>query len=163
VEVKPHTEFNGETNADILITLDAAFRDRLRQDSALFLTKPAGSTRPVLCVVVLDERSPVLAPGSLIIGAESRLELELKRQLYRMVGAVRGLSQQLEDFRRTLDKTGQSEEKRRLEESMGGLFETLQRTRDDVVRAVTQEVARWRKLYDKFFPPEGEKPAKLVS
>ena len=70
---------------------------------------------------------------------------------------VRGVAQQLDIFRQVLDKTSKSEEKRKLEESIGGLAATIDRTQNDAIRIVTEEIARWKKLFDKFFPPEAEK------
>ena len=163
VGVVPYTAASGDPGADILITLDPSFRDRLRERATFLVTAPAGSTRTVLTLVVLDEHSPPLPPGSQIAGAESELELELRRQLVAMEGAVREFTHQLDDLRQTLDKAGRSEEKRKLEESVGGFFATLRRTRDDAARAVTEEIGRWKKLYEKLFPPEREKPVRLVS
>ena len=119
--------------------------------------------RPVLSLVVFDEHSPILPPGSYIAGAESELELEFKRQLLAMEGAVRVLNQQLDDLRQTLDKTTRSEEKRRLEESVGGLFDSLRRTGDDLQRTLTQELDRWKRLSDKLFPRDRDRPARFVS
>lgn len=156
-------EVRGVDVTDILITLDAGSRDRLRERSTFLVTTPTAATRPVLRLIVFDETSPVLPPGSQITGVESEMELELKRQLLAMEGAVRVLTQQLDDLRRTLAKTERSEEKRRLEESVGTLFGTLRRTRDDVEHLVTQELERWKKLYEKLAPREREKPARFVS
>jgi len=163
VGVVPYTEASGEAGTDILITLNSSSRDRLRERATFLVTEPARAARPVLTLVVFDEHSPPLPPGSQIAGAESELELELKRQIAAMEGAAQVFTRQLDDLRQTLDKTNRSEEKRRLEDSVGGLAATLRRTRDDVVRVLTEEVGRWKKLYDKLFPPEREKPVKLVS
>jgi len=163
VGVVPYTEASGEAGTDILITLNSSSRDRLRERATFLVTEPARAARPVLTLVVFDEHSPPLPSGSQIAGVESELELELKRQIVAMEGAARVFTRQLDDLRQTLDKANRSEEKRRLEDSVGGLAETLRRTRDDVVRVLTEEVGRWKKLYDKLFPPEREKPVKLVS
>jgi len=163
VGVVPYTEASGEAGTDILITLNPSSRDRLRERATFLVTEPTGATRPVLTLVLFDEHSPPLPPGSRITGAESELELELKRQVVAMEGAVRVFTHQLDDLRQTLDKANRSEEKRRLEDSVDGLVETLRRTRDDVARVLTEEMGRWKKLYDKLFPPEREKPVKLVS
>jgi predicted nucleic acid-binding Zn-ribbon protein len=117
----------------------------------------------VLSLVVFDEHSPPLPPGSRVAGVESELELELKRQIIAAESAVRIFTRQLDDLRQTLDKASRSEEKRKLEDSMDGLVDTLRRTRDDVARLITQELRRWKKLYEKFFEPERDKPVKLVS
>ena len=143
--------------------MNPSSRDRLRERATFLVTEPTGAARPVLILVVFDEHSPPLPPGSRIAGAESELELELKRQVVAMQGTVREFTRQLDDLRQTLDKADRSEEKRRLEDSVGGLVETLRRTRDDVARVLTEEMGRWKKLYDKLFPPEREKPVKLVS
>jgi len=163
VGIAPYTEASGEAGTDILIALSPGSRDRLRERATFLVTEPVGAARPVLTLVVFDEHSPPLPPGSQIAGAESELELELKRQVVAMEGTVREFTRQLDDLRQTLDKADRSEEKRRLEDSVGGLVETLRRTRDDVTRVFTQEMGRWKKLYDKLFPPEREKPVKLVS
>ena len=84
------------------------------------------------------------------------MELEIKRQIAAFDSTVRGVTQQLDALRQVLDKTSKSEEKRKLEESVGGLAATLHRTQADVIRIVTEEIARWKKLYEKFFPPEAE-------
>ncbi len=162
VGVEPYTDINGDAGTDILITLDPSSRDRLRERSTFLITKPRGSTRPVLSLVVFDEHSPPLPPGSRIAGAESELELELKRQIAAAESAVRIFTRQLDDLRQTLDKASRSEEKRKLEDSVGGLFDTLRRTRDDVARVLIEEIGRWKKLYDKLFSPGGEKPARVV-
>lgn len=148
---------------DVVITLDPGSRDRLCERSTFRVTTPAGATRPVLSLIVFDEHSPVLPPGSVVVGVESDMELELKRQLLAMEGAVRVFSQQLDALRQALDKTTRSEEKRRLEESVGGLVESLRRTRDAVERAFTEEMARWKKLYEQLFPPERDKLVRTVS
>jgi len=90
-------------------------------------------------------------------GVGSEMELEIKRQLAALDRTVRGVAQQLDVLRQVLDKTSKSEEKRKLEESIGGLAATVHRTRNEFMRIVTEEIARWKKLYDKFFPPEVEK------
>jgi ABC-type transporter Mla subunit MlaD len=154
VRVEPHLAPDRETETDVLITLDPSARDRVRERSTFFVATPTGSTRPTLSLVVFDEKSAVLPPGSQIAGAESETELELKRQLASVDTAIRGVSQQLDQFRQLLDKASKSEEKRNLEKSVEGFFVTMQRTRDDFVRIVTEEVARWKRLYEKFFPPE---------
>lgn len=157
-------EPRGSDGADIYITLDPDSRDRLRERSTFLVMTPAGSTRPILNLVVFDEHSPVLPPGSALTGTESETELELKRQLTAMEGAVHVLTRQLEDLRSTVEKTRKSEEKKRLEESVGGLFDTVRRTGDDLEHAVTQELDRWKKTYDKLLPPPGrEKPARFAS
>jgi hypothetical protein len=156
VEVAPHTATDGESGFDVLITLDHSHQDRLRERSTFVVVKSPGSTRPVLTLVVFDEKSPVLPPGSRIAGVGSEMELEVKRQLAALDNTVRGVARQLDILRQVLDKTSKSEEKRKLEESIGGLAATLHRTQSDVMRIVTEEIARWKKLFDKFFPPEAE-------
>src|SRR5262245_20263140 len=54
----------GSGDTDLLIRLDPGSRDRLRERSTFVVTKPTGSTPSVLSLVVFDERSPVLPPGS---------------------------------------------------------------------------------------------------
>lgn len=159
VGVTPYT--GGGT--DIAITLDPGSRDRLRERATFRVTTPTGAARSVLNLIVFDERSPALPPGSVVVGVESDIELELKRQLLAAEGAVRVFGQQLDALRQTLDQTARSEEKRRLEESVGGLAESLRRTRDAVERAVTEEMARWKKLYEQLFPHERDKLVRTVS
>lgn len=163
VAVIPHRDATGMGGTDLVITLDPLYRERLRTRSTFLVRKPSGAGRPVLRLVVFDESSPLLPPESQITAAESDTELELKRQLMVIEGAVRALTQQLDDLRHGLDQATRSEEKQRLEESVGGLMETLRRTRDDLARALTEELARWKKLYDKLFPPAREKPVRVVS
>jgi ABC-type transporter Mla subunit MlaD len=157
VEITPHTTPDGEPGVDVFITLDPSHQDRLRERSTFLVTTPPNSTRPVLRLIVLDEKSPALPPGSRIAGVESEMELEIKRQIAALDSTVRGVVQQLDSLRQVLDKTSKSEEKRKLEESVEGLAATIHRTRDDFIRIVTEEIARWKKLYDKFFAPEAEK------
>ena len=157
VGVAPHTVPDGEKGVDVTITLDSAAQPRLRERSTFLVTTPAGSTRPVLNLIVFDDTSPVLPPGSRILGAESEMELEIKKQIATLDSAVRDVTQQLEQWRQVLDKTSKSEEKRKLEESVAGLGATIQRTRNEFIRIVTEEIARWKKLFDKLFPPEVEK------
>ncbi|MSQ48015.1 MAG: hypothetical protein EXR78_06445 [Deltaproteobacteria bacterium] len=157
VEVAPHTAPDGESGFDVLITLDRNHQNRLRERSTFFVATPPESTRPTLTLVVFDEKSPALPPGSRIAGVGSEMELEIKRGLAALDSTVRGVTQQLDVLRQVLDKTSRSEEKRKLEDSIGGLVATIQRTQTDVIRIVTAEIARWKKLYEKFFPPEAEK------
>jgi len=163
VGVTPYTAAPGEAGTDVLITLDPSFRDRLRERATFLITEPPGSVRPVLTLVVFDEHSPPLPPGSQIAGAESELELELKRQVVAMEGAVRVFSQQIDGLRQTLDKASHSEERKRLDDSVGGLVDTLRRTRDDTIRILTEEMGRWKKFYDTLFPSERGKPSRFVS
>jgi hypothetical protein len=157
VEVAPHRAPDGESGFDILITLDPSHQDQLRERSTFVVAIPPGLTRPVLTLVVFDEKSPVLPPGSCIAGVGSEMELEVKRQLAALDSTVRGVARQLDILWKVLDKTSKSEEKKKLEESVKGLASTIDRTRNDVMRIVTEEMARWKKLFDKFFPPEAEK------
>jgi hypothetical protein len=156
VAVAPHTAPDGESGFDVLITLDRSHQDRLRERSTFVVDLPPGATRPVLTLVVFDEKSPVLPPGSRVVGGDSEMELEVKRQLAALDSTVRGVARQLDILRQVLDKTSKSEEKRKLEESVEGLASTIDRTRNDVMRIVTEEIARWKKLFDRFFPPEAE-------
>ncbi|HXG19326.1 MAG TPA: hypothetical protein VNN62_09685 [Methylomirabilota bacterium] len=154
--VESRTEKSGRTATEVQITLDPPFRDRVHERSTVLLTTPPGATRPVLKLIVFDERSPVLPPGSIIAGAESNMEVELKRQLLAAEGVVRDLSRQLEDWGRTLDRAARSEELKKLEDGVGGLMDTLRRTQEDLARVITQEIARLKRLYEKLFPPERE-------
>jgi ABC-type transporter Mla subunit MlaD len=163
VEVIPYRDPAGGGGTDLVITLAPPYRDRVREHSTFVVKKPSGSPRPVLILVVFDEHSPVLPPGSRVAGAESEMELGLKRQMMAMENAVRVFTRQLEDLRQTLDQASRSEEKQRLENSVSGLIDTLRQTRDDLTRVLTQELAKWKKFYDKLFPPEREKPVRMVS
>lgn len=163
VRVESSTGARGEAEANIIITIDPDSRDRIRERATFAVPQPGGAARPVLTLIVLDEHSPVLPAGSQIVGVDSELELELKRQLVAAEGAVRVFTQQLDDLRQALDKTSRSEEKRRLENRAERLRDTWERTRDDFVRILTEELGKWKKFYDKLFPPEREKPVRLVS
>jgi hypothetical protein len=163
VGVESYTDRTGETGASILITLDPGSRERLRERATFLVVKPGGSTRPVLTLVVFDEHSPPLPPGSQIAGVESEFELELKRQLAAAEDTVRVFTRQLDDLRQTLDRASHSEERKKLEDSVGGLFDTLRRTRNDIARVIIEEMGRWKKLYDKLFPSERAEPVRVVS
>ena len=109
-------------------------------------------------LVVFDKYSPPLPSASVIAGAESEIEVELRRQLAAMESAVQTFTQQVETFNRALDQTQRSEEKRQLEDSVGNLLETLQQTRDEVTQSLSEEVDRWKKLYERLFPASPAKP-----
>jgi hypothetical protein len=147
---------HGVAEVEVHILLEPPFRNRVRERSTFLVTTPPGAARPVLKLIVFDEHSPALPPGSLIVGAESHMEVELRRQLLAAEGMVRDLSRQLEDWGRTLDRAARSEELKKLEDGVGGLMETLRRTQEDLARVIEQEIARLKKLYEKFFPPERE-------
>src|SRR5262245_41678322 len=66
VGVVPHTAPDGESGVDVTITLDSIAQTRLRERSTFLVTTPTGSTRPVLNLIVFDDTSPVLPPGSRI-------------------------------------------------------------------------------------------------
>ena len=146
------------TPVHIVITLDPDARDRLRERATLFVITSTGAGRPVLRLVVFDKHSPPLPSGSVIAGAESEIEVELRRQLAAMESAVQTFTQQVETFNRALNQTHRSEEKRQLEESVGNLFDTLQQTRDEVTQSLSKEVDRWQKLYERLFPAATAKP-----
>jgi ABC-type transporter Mla subunit MlaD len=69
VGVASHTASDGKSGVDVTITLDSIAQTRLRERSTFLVTTPTGSTRPVLHLIVFDDTSPVLPPGSRIIGA----------------------------------------------------------------------------------------------
>ena len=141
---------------DVLIAIDAPFRERIREHATVLATKPAGADRSVLRLIVFDEHSPLLPAGSIIAGAESDMEVELKRQLLTATGVIRDLSRQLDDWRQTLDKASRSEELKKLENSAGGLIDTLRRAQEDFSRMVDREISRLKRLYEKLFPKERE-------
>lgn len=156
VAVSEYAERSKLPITDVQITVDPTVRERMREQATVLVTTPPGGSRPILRLIVFDEHSPLLPPGSVIAGAESDTEVELKRQLLTATGVVRDLSRQLDDWRRTLDKASRSEELKKLEESAGGLIDTLRQTQEDFVRAVDREITRLKKLYDKLFPKERE-------
>jgi ABC-type transporter Mla subunit MlaD len=156
VAVESRTGSGKTPTTEVSITLDPSFHERLHEQSTMVVATPAGSVRPVLRLVVFDEKSPSLPPGSLISGASSEMEVELKRQLSAATGVIRDLGRQLDDWRDTLDRASRSEEMKKLEEGAGGLIDTLRRAQDDLSRAVTREIDRLRRLYDKLFPRERE-------
>jgi len=82
--------------------------------------------------------------------------VELKRQLFAATGAIRDLSRQLDDWGQTLDKASKSDELKKLEDSAGGLIDTIKKAREDFSRAVDREITRLKKLYEKLFPKERE-------
>jgi hypothetical protein len=156
VAVNEYAESGKLPGTEILIAVDESFRERIHEQATVVVTKPPGADRPILQLVVFDEKSPRLPPGSAIAGAESELEVELKRQLLAASGAIRDLSRQLDDWRDALDKASRSEELKKLEDSAGGLIDTLRRARDDLARTIDREITRLKKLYDTLFPKERE-------
>ena len=152
VSVKPHTASDGESGADVIVTLDRSGQQRLRENSTFLVTTPTETVEPELHLVVFDETSPVLPPGSHIKGAESELAVELKRQIAGLDSTVREVSRQLDQFRDALDSVSKSEEKRKLEAGVEGLAATVRRVQDDLTRVVTEELARWKQIFEKIFP-----------
>jgi len=61
-------------------------------------------------------------------------------------------------FNRALDQTQRSEEKRQLEDNVGNLFDTLRQKRDDVTQSLSEEVDRWKILYERLLPASPAKP-----
>jgi ABC-type transporter Mla subunit MlaD len=160
VAVKPLAGSEGTSGVDVVVTLDANGQQRLHENSAFFVTPTTGTTDPGLRLVVFDEKSPLLPPGSHVKGTDSDLTIELKKQIAAIDNTVREVSRQLDQFRGALDSVSKSEEKRKLEEGVEGLAATLRRVQDDVTRMVTQELARWKAIFEKVFPAEktAEKP-----
>ena len=154
VAVKPHSASDGERGTDVIVTLDLSSQQRLRENSTFLVAPSTGTTEPGLRLVVFDETSPVLPPGSHIKGAESELAVELKKQIAGLDSTVREVSRQLDKFRGALDSASKSEEKRKLEEGVEGLVVTVRRVQDDVIRVVTEELARWKQIFEKIFPTE---------
>lgn len=161
VAVESRTEGDKNPVTDVLITVDPPFRERLHERSMMLATTPTGAVRPLLQLIVFDEKSPLLPPGHIIAGADSAMEVELKRQLLAADEVIRGLSHQLDDWRQTLDKASRSDELKKLEEGVGGFLDTLRKTQEEVTRTVSREIDRLRKLYDKLFPPKPEETALL--
>jgi ABC-type transporter Mla subunit MlaD len=161
VAVESRTEGDRNPVTDVLITIDPSFRGRLHERSMMLVTTPAGAKRPVLRLIVFDDKSPLLPPGHIIAGADSEMEVELKRQLMAAEGVIRGLSRQLDDWRQTLDSASRSDELKKLEDGVGGLLDTFRKTQEEVARTVTREIDRLRKLYEKLFPPKHEETALL--
>jgi ABC-type transporter Mla subunit MlaD len=156
ISVESRVDPAGTPGIDVFITVIPSARDRLRERSTFLVTTPPRATRPVLSLVVFDERSPVLPPGSQVAGAGSEIEVELRKQFAGLEGTVREAAEELNKLGRSLERTVNSEEARKLEEGVGGFLDTVRRTRDDVTRVVMEELARLRKLYEKIFPPERE-------
>jgi hypothetical protein len=156
VAVNEYAEHGKPPRTDVLIAIDSPFRERLRDQATVLVTTPPGADRPALRLIVFDEHGSPLPPGSIIAGAESNMEVELKRQLLAATGAIRDLSRQLDDWSQTLDRASRSEELKKLEDSAGGLIDTLRQAQDDLARAIDREITRLKKLYDKLFPKERE-------
>lgn len=154
VAVKPYTGLDGERGAEVVVTLAPDAQHRLREHSTFLVSPATDTTDPKLRLVVFDETSPVLPPGSHIKGADSELAVELKKQIAGLDSAVREAARQLDQFRDALDNVSRSEEKRKLEEGIEGLATTIRRVQDDVTRIVAQELARWKAIFDKIFPTE---------
>lgn len=158
IAVHPRSTSDGIDSAevDVVVTLDPSAHQRLKENSTFLLTTPTGTTEPRLRLVVFDETSPVLPPGSRVKGADSELAIELKKQLAGLDSTVREVSRQLDQFRGALDSVSKSEEKRKLEEGVEGLAATVRRVQDDITRVVTEEFARWKAIFEKIFPAEKE-------
>ncbi len=158
----------GSTEKDVVITLDALFEDRLCERSVFFV-KPAqpkgskGSSRPVLSLVVFDETSPLLPPGSQIVGAESEAEVEVRRQMVLMESAVQGLAKGLQTFSKTLETASRSKERKQLEDSAVSLFKRFKESEDEIVDTLTKEMERWKKVFEKLAPEKLEKKSSFVS
>lgn len=155
----------GSPEKDVVITLDALFEDRLCERSTFFVkpVPPKKSGRPVLNLVVFDETSPLLPPGSQIAGAESEAEVEVRRQMVLMEGAVQELAKRLQSFSKTLETASRSKEKKQLEDSAVNLFERFKESEDEIVDTLTIEMERWRKLFEKLAPEKLEKKSNFVS
>jgi ABC-type transporter Mla subunit MlaD len=153
IAVHPSTT-NGGVGTDVVVTLDPTAHQRLKENSTFLLTPTTGTTEPGLRLVVFDETSPVLPPGSRVRGADSELAVELKKQIAGIDSTVREVSRQLDQFRGALESVSKSEEKRRLEEGIEGLAVTVRRVQDDIARVITEELARWRQIFEKIFPSE---------
>ncbi|MBM4256535.1 MAG: MCE family protein [Deltaproteobacteria bacterium] len=156
VAVKPHTSSDNGRGADVIVTLDPNGQQRLKASSTFLVAPSTSSSEPGLRLVVLDETSPMLPPGSHVKGADSELAIELKKQIAGLDSTVREVARQLDQFRGALDNVSKSEEKRKLEEGVEGLAATVRRVQDDVTRVVTQELARWKAIFEKIFPAEKE-------
>ena len=153
IAVHPSTT-NGGGSTDVVVTLDPTAYQRLKENSTFLLTPTTGTTEPGLRLVVFDETSPVLPPGSRVKGADSELAVELKKQIAGIDSTVREVSRQLDQFRGALESVSKSEEKRKLEEGIEQLAVTVRRVQDDIARVLTEELARWRQMFEKIFPSE---------
>ena len=153
IAVHPSTT-NGGGSTDVVVTLDPTAYQRLKENSTFLLTPTTGTTEPGLRLVVFDETSPVLPPGSRVKGADSELAVELKKQIAGIDSTVREVSRQLDQFRGALESVSKSEEKRKLEEGIEQLAVTVRRVQDDIARVLTEELARWRQIFEKIFPSE---------
>ena len=155
----------GSPEKDVAITLNALFEDRLCERSTFFVKppQPQGYGRPVLNLVVFDETSPLLPPGSQIAGAESEAEVEVRRQMVLMESAVQGLAKGLQSFSKTLETASRSKEKKQLEDSAVNLFERFKESEDEIMDTLTKEMERWRKLFEKLAPEKLGKKSSFVS
>jgi hypothetical protein len=155
----------GSPEKDVVITLDALFEDRLCEQSAFFvkLPDPKKSGRPVLNLVVYDETSPLLPPGSQIVGVESEAEVEVRRQMVLVEEGVRGLAKGLQELSKSLETASRSEEKKQLEDSMVNLYQRFKESEDEIVDTLTEEMERWKKVFEKFAPEKLEKKSNFVS
>src|SRR3712207_8378755 len=55
---------DGTEATDVVVTLDASGQQRLRENSTFFVTPATSTTGPGLRLVVFDEKSPIVPPGS---------------------------------------------------------------------------------------------------
>lgn len=147
---------------DVVIMVNEASQERLCERSAFFVRPAVGGGRPVLELVVFDDTSPHLPPGSLIIGAESETEVEVRRQMFVMEGAVHDLAQGLQVLSKSLNDASRSKEKKELEDSMVHLFESLEESKDEVTDILTKELERWKEIFDKLAADKKDKPTSYV-
>ena len=158
----PSPEPDKSIEKDVVIIVDEASQERLCEQAAFFVRPGVGGGRPALELVVFDEASPHLPPGSLVIGAESETEVEVRRQMFVMEGAVHDLAQGLQVLSKSLNDANRSKEKKELEDSMVHLFESLEQSKDEVTDILTQELERWKAIFDKLAADKKDKPTNFV-
>jgi ABC-type transporter Mla subunit MlaD len=143
VELRP----NG--GLDVQIHIDPHFRDRLRQRSTFVVTHPSDRARPVLSLQILDEDSPPLPPGGLLEGADSETELTIRTEIVKAEKALHAASHQIEILQQTIESVRNSKERKELENSLSGLFDTLRRVQEEAERIIAEELSKMKKWYEK--------------
>ncbi len=141
---------------EVAVEVKPSFQERVRQRSTFVVRRLPGRSRPVLSLEVLDEQSPPLASGGILEGADSEVELALRREMVRAEKALRGAAREVDRLQRTLEDLRTSPERKELESSFARFLQTLQRFQKELEKMVAEELSKLKKWYEKPPPPPPE-------